>query len=275
MGIPASGAYLGAAVSGSSDLGTRESQFGAHLALHRTYFSATMIAQARAQAVDDLANGRLPWVSFKLPYSWADMAAGRGDAWALQVTQALSTVGGPVWIAFHHEPEGDGPIGDWVAMQRHLAPIVHANSNNIAFTIITTGWDNWNTTDYSLANEWPGDGVVDILGTDVYNNYGTVKNGKTNTTDTDLGGTFAKVAAFAAAHHTRWAVAETGYTDAAAQVDPTWLTRNFNELVTDGGIGMSYFDSSFNSIGNWTLDTASKQDSFKTALTTTSERVCS
>ena len=30
----------------------------------------------------DLAAGRLPWISFKLPYSWPDMAAGKGDAWA-------------------------------------------------------------------------------------------------------------------------------------------------------------------------------------------------
>ena len=33
-------------------------------------------------AKTDLAERRLPWISFKLPYSWADMATGKGDAWA-------------------------------------------------------------------------------------------------------------------------------------------------------------------------------------------------
>ena len=89
-----------------------------------------------------MAHDRVPWLSFKLPYSWADMANGRGDAWAKDLANQLGAVNGPVWVAFHHEPEGDGPIADWVRMQQHLSPIFRAKPN-IAFTVITTGWDTF------------------------------------------------------------------------------------------------------------------------------------
>ena len=89
----------------------------------------------------DLAKKRIPWISFKLPYSWSEMAAGKGDAWTKDLAVKLGKLDGPVWLAFHHEPEGDGDITQWTAMQARLAPIVRANASNVAYTIVVTGWN--------------------------------------------------------------------------------------------------------------------------------------
>ena len=61
-GIPGPGkTYLGAAVSGRTDLPTRERQLDTHLRLHRTYYQSTQIDGAVRNAKADLAAGRLPW----------------------------------------------------------------------------------------------------------------------------------------------------------------------------------------------------------------------
>ena len=78
-------------------------------------------------------------MSFKLPTSWDRVAAGAADEWAYRLAKRFGRLDGPVWIAFHHEPETDGPIQDWRRMQEHLAPFVRSQ-DNLAFTVIVTGW---------------------------------------------------------------------------------------------------------------------------------------
>ena len=113
---------------------------GQQLGVRRTYWGATQVDSAVKIAKTDLAAGRLPWISFKLPYGWADMAAGKGDAWIRDLATKLSKLNGPVWLAFHHEPEGDGDIKQWTAMQARLAPIVRSTAPNVAYSIVLTGW---------------------------------------------------------------------------------------------------------------------------------------
>jgi hypothetical protein len=274
MGIPSAGAYAGAAVSGTQTLAGLESSIGGSLPIYRNYFSATQVNYAITSVRADLAAGRLPWISFKLPYSWADMANGRGDAWATDLADKLATVGGPVWLAFHHEPEGDGSIQDWVRMQQHLAPIIHAHTNNVAYTVIYTGWDIFfGDTQYALAKIWPGQQYVDILGVDMYNDYGTNRNGNTNIAMLDSTKYYSRISTFAAAHSVGWAIGETGYTPAAAKVDPTWLTTSYQQLRSAGGLAMAYFDSSLNSIADWTLDDPVRLNAFKT-MVAQSPRIC-
>jgi hypothetical protein len=234
---------------------------------HRAYFTAGQVAGAVRVAKDDLANGRLPWISFKAPYSWADMAKGKGDAWAADLSRQLATVGGPVWIAFHHEPEGDGPIQDWVHMQERLAPIVHANSNNIAYTVI---YSSWNITygSYPLSKVFPTGGGVDILGVDIYNDYGARSDRMMD--PMRFIPTFQQ---WADSHGIRWAIAEVGYAQAAAVASPQWLDTMYNDAVVNGAAAVSYFDSSQNSVADWTLDTALKLASFKRILST-STKMC-
>jgi len=268
-GIPASGAYVGAAVGGTANLADLESGTG-RLAIHRLYFEADQVDYAITAVKQDLAAGRLPWISFKLPYSWADMAAGAGDAWATDLAERLAEVGGPVWLAFHHEPEGDGPIQDWTRMQQRLAPIVHAHAPNVAYTVILTAWDSlFGPAEYRLGAVWPGDGDVDILGADVYNEYGA-KAGKASMNPMDY---FGPLSAFARRHGVRWAIAETGYTAAAATADAGWLQRAFSDLRSTGGIAFTYFDSSLNSIADWTLDDSVRRRAFDEVLAR-SVRLC-
>src|SRR5262249_10853788 len=145
-----------------------------------------------------------------------------------------------VWVAFHHEPAGDGPIQDWVAMQRHLAPIVHARSNNVAFTLIYNGWDAVLGADpqYWIANTWPGDANVDVLGFDFYNNYMVTRNGVLSTTMLDPNRYFTPVSQFAQALGVPWAVAEVGFTKQAQDLDRSWLPNTYQSLVARGGVGM-------------------------------------
>jgi hypothetical protein len=275
MGLPAAGkAYLGSAVGGTSNQDQREAALGETLPINRNYFSGHQVDRAVNVARDDLAAGRLPWISFKLPYSWAAMASGQGDAWTASVVDKLAALNGPVWLAFHHEPEGDGPIKDWTAMQRHLASIVHARSNNVAYTVIYTSWDAFGgDPQYQLNNTWPGDQYVDLLALDMYNNYGAVRNGVLGTRMLDPMKYMGPVSQFAQAHGVRWGVAEMGYTRQASDVDPKWLHGAFNDLVAHGGVGLAYFDSSVNSVADWTLDYAPKFQNYK-SLMPQSTRLC-
>jgi hypothetical protein len=266
-GIPPRGtAYVGAAVGGTQSYGGLESKTGMRLRVHRTYFSAGQVNAALRVVKSDLATGRLPWVSFKMPYPWAAMANGKGDTWARDVTKRLAVVGGPVWLAFHHEPEGDGPIQDWVRMQRHLIPIVHAHSSNIAYTAIFTSW-NITYGSYPLTKVWPGTGV-DILGVDIYNNY-KVRSSRM----LDPMHYIPFFQKWADSHHVRWAISESGYTQNASNVDSHWLDTMYNDSVANGAAAFTYFDSSANSVADWTLDTPSKMDAF-TRILSKSTRIC-
>lgn len=254
MGIPGTGAYLGAAVSGSSDIVTRESQLEKSLALHRTYFQAHEISAAVRTAKQDLAAGRLPWVSFKEPLSWSQMASGAGEEWTTQLADALATVPGPVWLAVHHEPEKDGDMDEWTAMQTRIAPIIHERTNNVAYSVIYSGWNTFGGGRNTVSTKWPGDENVDILAIDAYNDYGANRGGKVGTKVLELRAYYAKMAAWASAHGSAWAIGETGQTALAAAEDPTWLDRSFHDMVALGGSGLSYYDSSANSVADWTLD---------------------
>lgn len=268
-GIPRCGVLVGSALGGNDDPTAFERRVGNTLQIRRTYWDAATVDSAVDTARTDLAAGRTPWLSFKLPFSWADMAAGRGDRWAQDLIRRLGQLPGPVWIAFHHEPEGDGNIADWVAMQRRLAPMVKENTRNVAYTMILTGWNQfYGDPQYALDALWPGDGLVDLLGFDIYNEYGKRRNGRTNRTMLDLGAMYySKISAFARSHDTAWGLAEVGYTDEAAATDPRWLDRTYEQIGQFGGVTMTYFNSRLNSGGaSWEITTRQKRDAFRDVL---------
>ncbi|MCR6688022.1 carbohydrate-binding protein CenC [Cellulomonas sp.] len=267
-GMPECGVLFGAAVGSNTDPASFESQLGGNLGVRRTYWGASNSNSSVRVAADDVANRRVPWLSYKLPYSWAEMADGKGDAWAVDLIRQLDEVDGPVWVAFHHEPENDGDIREWVSMQRHLAPLVHRNSDNVAMTMVVTGWHQlYGESQYSLDNIWPGDGLVDLIGFDIYNQYGVVKDGKTNTKGTDLADSYyPQISAFAKKHGVEWGLGETGFTDRAAQDDPQWLQRTYQQTKAWGGSAIAYFNTPLNSIGSWVITTPSKTDLFADVL---------
>ena len=267
-GVPICSAYFGAAYKLNDDPSAWEASMGRPLGVRRTYFAADQVDDAVETVRQDLAAGRLPWISFKMPYSWAEMAAGRGDAWVLAVSRRLAQVRGPVWVAFHHEPEGDGEIRDWTAMQQRLAPMVRATAPNVAYTIILTGWNQLHgKPEYRIQNIWPKGTKVDVAGFDIYNYLGVRKDGATNRSTTPLAKMyFEPLSRWAREQGVSWAIAETGYTHTAARKDPAWLYRTYQQMLHNGGVAFTYFNSTANSIAPWALGTAGKRQQFEYAL---------
>jgi hypothetical protein len=257
-GIPKCGVLLGAAYGSNTDPTVWEQSMGHRLGVHRTYWGPDEVALAVQTARDDVAHQRIPWISFKLPYSWGEMAAGLGDAWASDLAQQLATVDGPVWVAFHHEPEGDttdGDITDWTAMQQRLAPIVRSAAPNVAYTIILTGWNQfYGPRQYSLESLWPEDTKVDMVGFDVYNRYGAGAYGHTVEERTRFKTRyFARFEKFAQEHEMAWGLAETGNTDRSATVEPRFVQHVYNGVRKHGGVAVTYFNSTLNSTAPWRL----------------------
>jgi hypothetical protein len=261
-GVPRCGVLLGAAYGANTDPTAWERSMGHRLGVHRTYWGSDGVGAAVEQARRDIGEGRLPWLSFKLPYAWTEMAGGRGDPWARDLAERLRTVPGPVWVAFHHEPEGDGDVREWTRMQRHLAPLVRRTAPNVGYTVVLTGWNElYGPRHLRLGAVWPSGTTIDVVGFDVYDKYGVLKHGRRFDTSTDFADRyFRPFERFAKAHHTRWALAETGQTDASAAVDPHWARRTYLEMAKYGGVAMSYFDSDLNSRADWRLRGAKEQD---------------
>jgi hypothetical protein len=136
---------------------------------------------------------------------------------------------------------------------------------------VVTGWNQlYGQAQYSLDSLWPKNTKIDMLGVDVYNKYGAVKNGKEYTTHTDMEGDyFKKFSAWAKPRGIAWGVAETGFTDKAAEADPQWVQRTYNQLKANGGVAFTYFNTNLNSIANWALTTDTKKRVYAAALRTT------
>jgi hypothetical protein len=246
--------YVGAAIQGNGDPSSLEKTLGRKLRLHRTYWNYGSIDSSIRQATADAKAGRIPWLSYKLPVSWGEAAAGKVDAQTKELAKKLATVPGPVWVAIHHEPEGDGYMSQWVAVQRRLLPLLHA-APNVRTSIILIAWDTFDSgnASYSLDALWPGN-MVDIMGFDAYNRYGDATHIGKGWSEMDH--YYDQIAPAAKKRGVDWAIAETGYTDAAAAKDPDWLVRAYDDMAnrTDlPGIGLSYFNSTANSSGSWPL----------------------
>jgi hypothetical protein len=258
-GVPRSGALFGAAVGSNTDPVRFERQIGQRLGVHRTFWAARQVDTAVAVARQDLAHGRLPWISFKMPYSWGRMADGAGDRWAQDLTARLAQLPGPVWVALHHEPEGDGRIEDWTAMQERLAPIVRAGAPNVGYTVILTGWHQlYGPGKHSLDSIWP-DTKVDVAGFDVYNQYGTTVRGRQVTKATDMRHAyFEPLSRWAKKKGVAWGISETGVSDAAAERYPLLLQQTYTDLVDTGGVAFAYFNTHLHSKSSWVITSQEK-----------------
>ena len=269
-GIPSCGTLLGASFGGNDDPTEWERSMGHRLGVRRTYWGPEDVDEAVRTASEDLRSQRIPWMSFKLPYSWEQMRDGAGDEWVRSLAERLAGLDGPVWLALHHEPEGDGDIVAWREMQERLAPIVRRTAPNVAYSIILTGWNQlFGKREYALDALWPRHTEIDLLGFDVYNKYGVQKDGTSFEDHTLLGRDyFPSFRVFAEKHDVAWGLAETGYTHESAEVDPGWLDRTYAALQANGGVAYCYFNSTYNSSGSWHLDPA-KQGRFTRLLRTT------
>ena len=257
---------MGGSYGANTDPSSWESWLGRNLGVRRTFYSASGVSSAVSTAKADLAKGRLPWVSFKVPYSWRDMAQGRGDAWARDIATRMRALDGPVWVAFSHEPENDGgDIQQWKAMQRRLAPIVRTTAPNVGYTIIIMGYHQfYGSSQFSMANMWPAT-KIDLVGFDIYDHYG--KDGSTK--HTDMGAYFDKIKAWSSTSGVPWGLAETGLSHAAAADRPAWFKETYDKLVARGGKAFAYFNTDLNSFQDWRLSTWTKKDRFNSTFAST------
>ena len=258
-GIPSCGAFMGGAYGANTNLSSWENYNNKTLGVHRTYWGSG-ISSAVKTAKADAAKRRVPWMSFKAPYSWSAMASGKGDAWARNLAKQMSTVNGPVWVAVHHEPEGDGDMQTWKRMQARLAPIMRANASNLGYSIILMGYHQfYGNAKYRLSTTWPKT-KIDVVGFDLYEKYGTHGRNEWKKYTDDY---FKPISAWAKKTGVAWGMAETGYNDKAARADSGWMSRVYRSMDAYGGIAFSYFNTNLHSQQNWRLSTATKKNAFK------------
>jgi hypothetical protein len=250
-GDPCSSLYYGAAADG--DPTSLELRAGHKLSLNRSYMQAgTPTKRFVSRAKDDVANGRIPLISTKVPGSWAAVAAGKQDAWLLDRIRALAKVNGPVWLALHHEPTGDGAPADWVAMQKHARKLIDANSKNIALVGILNGWEFRKKNGNPGAYNMPVGTGVDIMGFDSYNSWSPT-NGKKWQPASEVLSPAVKIA--------KWGY-PTLVGEYGVRTDPThpgraanWMRNAYSYATAHHFVGLSYFDSGQNSPdGTWVLD---------------------
>lgn len=264
-GIPSCGAYVGGTYNSNTDPKAWESTLTKQIGVRRVFYNGSQIDKAVATAQADAAAKRVTWMSFKTPYSWKEMANGKGDAWARELGQKLAKVDGPVWVAIWHEPENDsGDIKDWTAMQARLAPIIRDSGDNIAYTIILMGYHQfYGDSKYSLDSIWPKNTKVDIAGFDIYDEYGMTKKGTVTTKHKEFRTNyFEKIQAWAEPKGIAWGLAETGFSEASVKNTPTIMSNTYNDLLSTGGIAFAYFNTHLNSSLDWRLNTTARKNAF-------------
>jgi hypothetical protein len=259
-GIPSCGAYMGGAYGANANVVPWERSLGKTLGVHRTYWGASNVGSAVKRAKADASRNRVPWMSFKAPYSWSAMASGKGDAWARNLATRMKAVRGPVWVAVHHEPEGDGDIQTWKRMQARLAPIMRAAAPNLGYSIILMGYHQFRgAAKYSLSRTWPNT-KIDVAGFDIYEMYGTKGSTKWKTFTRTY---FKPIQAWAKRTGVAWGLAETGYSHKAARKDSGWMSRVYRSMKSHNGVAFSYFNTNLHSITDWRLNLATKKAAFK------------
>ena len=245
------GLYYGASVEGG-DPEPLEEATGRPLTLFRSYHQETTPAeQLVSRAAVDLAEGRIPLMSTKLPGPWAAVAAGEYDDWLIERISGLAALDGPVWLALHHEPQGDGLPADWVAMQQHARQLIDEHSSNIALVGILNGSSFLLPGGDPEAYRMPVGTGVHVMGFDSYNPWSPTNGRDWVAADTVLspGPTIES-----------WGypvlVGEYGVRD-----DPTrpfraarWIDDAYRFAVENDFVAMSYFHSGANSPdGTWQL----------------------
>ena len=236
-----------------------EQPAGNALTLRRTFFTwAQRDGYLIDIARDDIARGRVPWVSIKTP-SWAAVAAGTYDRELDEFLRELDSLGGPVWLTVHHEPEGGGgvnapddpagPAGHRAMNRRVRQRMEATGTQNIALALILMEW-TWDDRSGRNPDQWWEPGVYDIVGIDAYEEVEA----------TIMDAVWFEVRAWAAARGVDVAVGEWGMrgTNAAAGARVRELYDHARGSATDGRgarvVGLAAFDSGLNApTGSWVL----------------------
>ena len=267
---PERGAWLGSWVAsryGSSREGREravlelESKLDRKLAIDHTYVPwGTSIGW---QPAWDLAQGRIPLISFGFGGDTREVAAGRHDAYLRSLAEEVRGLGRPVLLRYAYEMDGENSTswvhsgGDYVAAWRHVHKL---------FAGLDAAWV-WAPNASAFADPpaveryWPGDGYVDWVGADGYNWYGC-----RNRTDwRGFGEVFRPFYAWAGARGKPLMIAEAGTTEDSA--DPgrkqAWYTDAAAALRAMPKVRAVVFFDSSNPCPWWVDTTARSLDGFR------------
>ena len=252
----------------------REEYCDHRVGVYRSYWQPSQISSMIAVCNRDLDIGRLPFVSTKVPGTWADVASGKQDAWLGGLMDGLNSVRGPVWLCLHHEPFDDTGAGrqasDYVGMYQHAYPMKPAN---VAMVPILQSAP-FDVTVYGKQDitPWYDPSVTDVVGIDSYNHW--YAGGTNKWRDPQTMALFFDV--LATKFGKPIALAEYG-----VRTDPAnpgkaadWMSEFRNVLVGRGDVvAMSFFDSGqnvFDGGPSWALDAGGETerlDAFKNLLT--------
>lgn len=175
------GAFAGEPAPGTLYWGAHttrhEAGAGHSLGVQRSFFQWNQRTGSVVRTIqDDIAHGRLSWVSLKTP-SWAAMGAGRHDDEIDELLLALKDLKVDIWLTMHHEPEGGGGVNSpddpagpagHLAMNRRVRERMTAlNVDNVALAPILMTW-SWASASGRNPDEWWDSSVYDFLGVDHY-----------------------------------------------------------------------------------------------------------
>ena len=266
---PSTEPFLFGMGGGNYDPASMEDRLGAPVMIHRIYHSRTMKVDGAVKWVkDDIVKGRAASeISFKVPLSWPDMAAGKGDYFFTEVaTKIKAAVAGTdhrVMLAFNHEPEDDFKDATaaeqdrqrdaWKAMQDRAAGFFKGIPN-VEYGVIFMGYHSFPNLGsalyprWSLANAVPDTAELDYIGLDVYEDASAPA--KFRPFETRY---FKPMQAFAAQRGVEWGLSETGLTEQAFNARPTWFTDMVALLKKYDGSFLDYFNTNLNSIATWSM----------------------
>jgi len=156
------------AKGGSAALAALEAKMGRTTSAHRVFnpgFRSDVLADS--QVMDDQARGRTTVYSVKLP--WAQVAAGTHDAAITRLAQSLKADGRKIFLAFHHEAEGDGdPALFRSAFARFGRTVKAVGAANLSVTHILMEWTFNPRSGRNPADWMPPADSFDVLALDVY-----------------------------------------------------------------------------------------------------------
>lgn len=250
--------YLGASLSIDQPASARPDLGGERMSMARRFYQPHQIALMREATSTDVAAGILPFVSFKVPGTWLAISRGRYDRWLDQVVEGLGSLGAPVWLALHHEPENDasGPDGtreDWLAMQQRVI------DRAAAAPLVTVVPVLMNWTFQARSHRNPLDWVmtdVPLLGVDIYNPW--QPNGRSDWMEfADLIGMVRDVVP-----DQPLVIPELG--TSSDPFDPTraalWLRGAVETSLREDVVGLAWFDTETPSSRNRRLDEAGREE---------------
>jgi hypothetical protein len=163
--------YLGASLAIDEVAVARPDLGGVAMSMVRRFYRPHQIALMVETVRTDVAAGIMPFVSFKVPGTWGDVADGGSDPWLDKLMQALDSLGSPVFVALHHEPENDTrppdfTRSDWLAMQdRAIARSRGAKQVTVVPVLMSWSFRGQSRRD---PHAWVMPDVP-LLGVDVYN----------------------------------------------------------------------------------------------------------